>query len=213
MPFDALQKSISDEELACRAQQGCIDSLDRLLRKFQTPVLHFLRHRGFSADAEDLTQDTFLRAYENLHRYDRRWAFSTWLFTIARRTSLNHRRRIRPANDTQAVEAAHADSSAPLEELVVEESRRRLWDRAAGVLSEEQLTALWLHYVEEMPAPEIARVLERSWTSVKVMIFRARRRLLPLLGEFAGERWTQSGAKEKTRQGSPIVEKFEVPHV
>ena len=96
MNRDSREMPTSDEELACRAQQGCAESFEQLLRRFQTPVLHFLRHRGFFADAEDLTQETFLRAYENLHRYNRRWAFSTWLFTIARRTSLNHRRRRSP---------------------------------------------------------------------------------------------------------------------
>ena len=55
------------------------------------------------------------------------------------------------------VEAAVSASAAPLERMVADESRRRLWDRAAEVLSEEQSTALWLHYVEEMPAREIAR--------------------------------------------------------
>jgi len=224
----------SDEDLACRARQGCAASFEQLLRRFQTPVLHFLRRRGFSADAEDLTQETFLRAYQNLHRYNRRWAFSTWLFTIARRTSLNHRRRLRPTADARAVEAALSAAPAPLENLVAEETRRRLWDRVAGVLSEEQTTALWLYYVEDMPAREIARVLERSWASVKVMLFRARKRLLPLLGEFAGncadcrvgengtvpfdaafavecQRW--SGRQEETRQGCPIAIELEAPHV
>ena len=126
----------SDEELAWRARQGCAASFEQLLRRFQTPVLHFLRHRGFSADAEDLAQETFLRVYENLHRYNRRWAFSTWLFTIARRTSLNHRRRLRPTTDLRAVDAAQSAAPAPLEKMVVEESRRRLWRQAAGVLSE-----------------------------------------------------------------------------
>jgi RNA polymerase sigma-70 factor (ECF subfamily) len=177
----------SDEELACRARQGCAASFEQLLRRFQTPVLHFLRRRGFSADAEDLAQETFLRAYENLHLYNRRWAFSSWLFAIANRTGLNHRRRRRPATDPGAVEAALSSAPAPLENLVAQESRRRLWDRAADVLSEEQTTALWLYYVEDMPAREIGVVLGRSWASVKVMLFRARKRLLPLLGEFAGD--------------------------
>ena len=75
--------------------------------------------------------------------------------------------------------------------MVAEENRSRLWDRAAGVLSEEQTTALWLHYVEDMPARAIAQVLGRSWASVKVMLFRARKRLLPLLGEFDDERRRQ----------------------
>jgi RNA polymerase sigma-70 factor, ECF subfamily len=219
----------SNEELACRAQVGCIDSLDQLLRRFQTPVLHFLQRRGFSADAEDLTQETFLRAYENLHRYNRRWPFSTWLFTIARRTSLNHRRRLRPTADTRVVEAALATSPVPLETMIADESRRRLWDRADDVLSDDQATALWLHYVEDMPAREIARVLGRSWASVKVMLFRARKRLLPLLGEFAPRSAGVPPARE-TAMGSPspevagetpplrsrkrpIIVELEVPHV
>jgi RNA polymerase sigma-70 factor, ECF subfamily len=188
-------------------------SFELLLRRFQTPVLHFLRHRGFSADAEDLAQETFLRAYENLHQYNRRWAFSTWLFTIARRASLNHRRRLRPTTDARAVEAALSSAAGPLESLVAEEDRRRLWDRAAGVLSEEQTTALWLYYVEGMPARDIALVLERSWASVKVMLFRARKRLLPLLGEFADERRRRSSPREETRQGRPIAVNLEAPNV
>jgi RNA polymerase sigma-70 factor (ECF subfamily) len=175
---------ISDEELACRAQQGCTASFEQLLRRFQTPVLHFLRHRGLAADAEDLTQETFLRAYRNLHRYRRRWAFSAWLFTIARRTGLNSRRRQRPVADAAAVEAALSTAPEPLDVLLAAERRGRLWQLAAGVLAEEPMTALWLHYVEEMPLRGIALVLGRSPTSVKVMLFRARRKLLPLLDEF-----------------------------
>ena len=52
-----------------------------------------------------------------------------------------------------------------------------------AVLSDEQLCATWLFYVEEMPAPQIAEVLGRSWVSVKTILFRARRKLAPLLAE------------------------------
>jgi RNA polymerase sigma-70 factor, ECF subfamily len=219
MPSESVPNLIDDEELACRAQQGCMESLDQLLRRFQTPVLHFLRRRGFSADTEDLVQETLLRACENLHRYDRRWLFSTWLFTIARRTSINHRRRLRPTPDAKAVEAAFSSPPAPLENMIADENRRRIWDRAAEVLSEEQTTALWLHYVEHMPPREIARVLGRSWVAVNVMLFRARKKLLPLLGEFVGEgdhRQTRQLCKSQgdpRRQERPIVVKLEVPHV
>jgi RNA polymerase sigma-70 factor, ECF subfamily len=213
MPHNSPETLTSDEELACRARQGCALSFEHLLRRFQTPVLHFLQRRGFSADAEDLTQETFLRAYENLHQYNCRWPFATWLFTIAHRTGLNHRRRLRPTADTRVVEAALSAAPAPLENLVVAEDRRRLWDQAAGVLSEEQTTALWLHYVEDMPAREIARVLGRSWASVKVMLFRARKRLTPHLGEFADERRPRCKPPGETRHGRPIAVELEAPHV
>jgi RNA polymerase sigma-70 factor, ECF subfamily len=187
-----------------------MESFDQLMRRFQTPVLHFLRRRGFSVDAEDVTQETFLRVYENMPRYNRRWAFSSWLFTIARRTSLNYRRRCRPATDPGAVESASSPAAEPLDVMVAEENRSRLWDRAAGVLSEEQMTALWLHYVEDMPDRAIARVLGRSWASVKVMLFRARKRLLPLLGEFKEER--QSGDCPDFRISENGTVPFCVPH-
>ncbi|MEN6405031.1 MAG: sigma-70 family RNA polymerase sigma factor [Thermoguttaceae bacterium] len=177
----------TNEELACRAQQGCVASFEQLLRRFQTPVLHFLRRRGHAAEAEDIAQDTFLRAYENLHRYDPQWRFSTWLFTIARRTSLNAQRRKRPTTDPAAVDAAVSSDRSPLDVLVRSESRRRIWDIAAQLLSEEQWTVLWLHYVENMPLQEVARVVNRSRPSVKVAMFRARRKLAARL-----EEWKQS---------------------
>jgi RNA polymerase sigma-70 factor, ECF subfamily len=188
MTRDLAPKSPSDEELACRAQQGCVASFEQLLRRFQTPVLQFLRHRGSLADAEDLTQETFLRAFEKLHHYDRRWTFAAWLFTIARRTSINHGRRTRPVADGAAVAAAADTAPEPLETLVAAESRRRLWDIAAEVLAEESMTAIWLRYAEEMSLGEISKVLGRSPASVKIMLFRARRELMPYLGEFEANR-------------------------
>ncbi|NLF08518.1 MAG: sigma-70 family RNA polymerase sigma factor [Pirellulaceae bacterium] len=184
MSSEPVPTTASDEELACRAQRGCAESFDCLLRKYQAPVLHFLRHRGGNGDAEDLAQETFLRAYENLHRYAPRWSFSAWLFTIARRASINHHRRARPAVERSDVDSVASAGAEPLDAMVAAEGRRRLWDAAARVLDEEQTTALWLHYVEGMPARGIALVLGRSVGSVKVMMFRARKKLLPLLAEF-----------------------------
>lgn len=220
MTQDSREMPISDEELACRAQQGCADSLDQLLRRFQTPVLHFLQRWGSSVDAEDLTQETFLRAYENLHRYNSRWAFSTWLFTIARRTSINQHRRRGLATDPKAVDASLSAAPAPLDVMVAEEDRARLWDTAAAILSEEQTTALWLHYVEGMSAGAIAKVLGRSWASVKVMLYRARKRLSPRLAEFDGNRpnlrLSENGTvpfSTKLDAGRSLVVELEVPHV
>src|SRR5580704_14119723 len=128
----------SNEELATKAQVGCGASFEELLRRFQVPLLSFLRHVGPAADAEDVLQETFMRAYSRLHFYRSQWKFATWLFTIARRT-----------------------------------------------LSEDEVAALWLHYVDEMPVGEIAAVLDRSTVAVKTMMFRARKKLLPLVGELA----------------------------
>lgn len=171
---------LSDEELVSRAGRGCAESFDELMRRFQVPVLHFLRHRASPSDAEDLLQDTFVRVYENLHRYSPRWKFATWLFTIARRVSMNGRRKRRlPA--TADYGDAPANTRSPLENLMEKDDRRYLWEVARRVLSEPEQTALWLHYVEEMPLADIAIVLGRSSAAVKTAMFRARKRLLPHL--------------------------------
>jgi RNA polymerase sigma-70 factor (ECF subfamily) len=174
----------SDEELARRAGEGCAASFEQLVRRFQVPLLHFLRRQGAGGNAEDLLQETFLRAYVNLHRYRPRWRVATWLFTIARRLAINHHRRGRPEMALASWETAAADDDEPYQVLIEEETRQRLWHLAAQLLSADEWTALWLFYVEEMPAREIALVLGRSWVGVKTMLYRSRKRLLPLVSDW-----------------------------
>ena len=112
----------------------------------------------------------------------------------------------------QSIAAPSADAE-PLDALVAEESRRRLWDLASDVLSEEQTTALWLFYVEDMPVRGIARVLGRSRASVKIMLFRARRKLLPLVAELDEESRRRPTSHKETQRRRPHAAKMEVPYV
>jgi RNA polymerase sigma-70 factor (ECF subfamily) len=173
----------SDEDLAARAQIGCIQSFEELLRRFQSPLLHFLRNVGPAADAEDVLQETFLRAYTRLHFYRADWRFATWLYTIARRASINYHRRPHPNTDDDSIRAAASVADGPAEAATAADGRRYLWDAARRALGEDELSALWLHYVDEMPVSEIAAVLDRSRVAVKTMMFRARKKLLPLVGD------------------------------
>lgn len=201
----------SDEQLARRVQQGCAASFEELMARYQVPVLQFLRHRSGSRDAEDLLQETFVRAYVNLHRYRPRWRFATWLFTIARRVSINYRRRPSPVVDHEAIGLAESGGPTPLTAMVAEEDRRGLWKMAANVLGQEELTAVWLYYVEEMPTREIAAVLERSWVSVKTMLYRARRKLRPFLEQLESDGAPRSSGASAERQKARLA--VEMSHV
>ena len=76
----------------------------------------------------------------------------------------------------------------PAQVLAAKEDRQQLWQAAGRILGPSQRTALWLHYVEQMPAAQIGRVLGRSRAAVKTMLCRARRKLYPLLRERATPR-------------------------
>jgi RNA polymerase sigma-70 factor, ECF subfamily len=171
----------SNEDLAARAQRGCLPSFEELLRRFQVPLLHFLRRVGPEYDAEDVLQESFLRAYSRLNHYQPQWRFSTWLYTIARRTSINYHRRPQPAADHDLVRRVVSPVAGPAQLAATADDRRHLWSVVKRTLGEEAQTALWLHYVEELPIGEIAAVLDRSAVAVKTMMFRARKKLLPLV--------------------------------
>jgi RNA polymerase sigma-70 factor, ECF subfamily len=178
----------TDEQLVRRAGQGCAACFEALCRRYQVPLLDWFRFRGHGADGEDLLQETLVRVHRNLHRFDPRWRFSTWVFVIARRIAINHHQRFRVPVDSRAMEFAIARESPPDEQMAAGDHRQSLWDVARRLLTDEEATALWLHYVEELPTREIALVLDRSRTSVKTMMCRARKKLRPSLESFRVDR-------------------------
>ncbi len=172
---------LSDAQLAERAGNGSLPAFAELVARFEKRLYNFLRRRvGNDEDAEDLTQESFLRAWRHVSSYDARWAFSTWLFTIGGRLATNHHRTAArrprggagPALDDTAGEVA--DPAAIASRV---EQHANIWWTAERVLSAEQQSALWLRYAEQMQIREVARVLGRSGVSVRVMLHRARQTL------------------------------------
>jgi RNA polymerase sigma-70 factor (ECF subfamily) len=170
----------SDEDLARDARAGSVASFDELARRVQGPLVAFLVRRFPSRrDAEDVAQETLVRAWRGLPSYRDGMPVRTWMFTIAYRLAVS---RGRGEVSTVAMPDAMGDwRDGPAEAAARRERGERVWAAARAVLSEEQVSALWLFYVEELPAGEVARVLGRSWVSVKTMLHRARRKLEPHL--------------------------------
>lgn len=160
---------LTSEELAWQARRGCQASFAELVRRFAPRLQAFLCRRTRDRhEAEDLVQDTFLRAYENLARYDNAWRFSTWLFTIASRAAVSRGRRKRVEPPCGDLHALPCDETAEKREL-----SENLWAIAAQ-LPEGQRRCLRLRYAEEMSVKEIARVMGKSQVCVKVLLYRAR---------------------------------------
>ena len=166
--------AISAEELAVRARAGSRASFDELVVRYRPRLVAFLARRlPDAADAEDAAQETFLRAYDHLVDYDPARPFSTWLFAIGKNVAANQaiartRRDARDRDGARPEAAAIADGAGPGD----------LWQRAAAILSPAAYRMLWLRYAQGLTVREIAAELDRSSVAIKVMLFRARRRLL-----------------------------------
>ncbi len=168
----------TDEELARAAQGGETSAFESLVSRFEAPLHAFLRVRtGNAAEAEELAQDAFLRAWEKLDAYDSRWRFSTWLFTLARNLAVS-RARIRKARSIGDEELGRLSAgSDPARLAEARDEHENVWNTATRVLSREQRSALWLRYGEDLSIEEVADVLGRNRVTVRVILFRAREAL------------------------------------
>jgi len=169
----AKSQADTDEELAGQAQAGSLSSFEELVYRYEARIYRFVANSCRNdSDAQDVTQQTFVSAHLNIRQFDVARSFATWLFTIARRKCIDRHRVNRPAAEERTVELMEADDPSTL--LARREAGEDLWKLARGRLPGLQFQALWLRYAEDMGIEEIARVLRKTQTHVKVLLFRAR---------------------------------------
>jgi RNA polymerase sigma factor (sigma-70 family) len=162
--------------LADASRAGDQEAFSELVRRLAPGLHRYLVATGTAAsDADDLVQEAFIRAHRALADFDRRYAFTTWLYTIAHRLRLNRRARV----DRQVALGAIPEPAAPEADAArfEEAPATPLWDLARALLPERQMHALWLRYGEDMDIGAIARVLGTNALNIRVMLHRARARL------------------------------------
>jgi len=163
----------SDADLARAAQDGSLASFEQLVYRYEGRMFSFLyQYCRNEADAADLTQEILVTAYTKLARYNPEQSFATWLFTIGRRKLIDHFRSRRPVEADAAPEGLDEEDPALL--LARREDQQELWRLARSVLTDIQFQTVWLKYAEELSVAQIALVLRRTQTHVKVILFRAR---------------------------------------
>lgn len=172
---------VDDAILVQAAQSGDVTAFEEIVRRHQAAVYRVgLRMLGSRADAEDVTQDTFVRAWRGLGRFRAHNALSTWLYRIVTRRCLDTIAARRP---TEQLEAASADPNARDPATVVEEHARvEAILRAVTELPADQRAALVLREFEGLAYTELAEVLGISIASVKGRLHRARLTIVRTLG-------------------------------
>lgn len=170
-----------ERELIARARRGDADAVAALIEAFQGPLLAFmLRMSGRRDVAEDVVQEAFVRVLRNLDRFDDRYRFSTWLFTIAKRLHVNAMQKHRPAYDTEAVGRREGPSSEPghgsARRETIDNARAAI-DEALECLSERQREIVVLFHQLDWSIQEISDHLVMPEGTVKSHLHRARARM------------------------------------
>lgn len=182
----------NDSDLVVRARAGDSNAFEELVSKYQHRIYNVCyRMRHNHADALDLTQTTFMKAFEALPRFQIQARFYTWLYRIAVNTTLSHRRsearrptlslvRTDESDGRDFEPAARNDEADPARDAEQAELRERLED-ALGRLDGEFRAAVVLRDVEGLDYAEIAEILEVPVGTVKSRIFRGRTMLREML--------------------------------
>src|SRR5574338_276182 len=183
-----------------QAQHGSDDAFTRIVETYQTPVYNLCyRMLGEEEAAEDAAQETFLRVFQHLNRYDTKRPFATWLLSIAAHYCIDRLRRRRlaifsmdEADESEAgFELPDPSSPDPEAESIKKEDR----DRLHGVLRTLDATdraAIVMRYWHDFSEAEIAEALNLSVSAVKSRLHRARRAM-------AGQ-WQGGTSKARTQR-------------
>jgi RNA polymerase sigma-70 factor (ECF subfamily) len=186
-----------DQLLVERVQKGDKTAFDVLVKKYQHKIISLIsRYVSDHAEAMDVAQEAFIKAYNALGRFRGDSAFYTWMYRIAINTAKNHlvaQGRRPPLSDIDASDAEQyafdsrlKESGSPEHELLREEIQHTI-QHAIEALPEDLKTAITLRELEGMSYEEIAQAMDCPIGTVRSRIFRAREaideRLRPLLDQ------------------------------
>ncbi|HKQ20061.1 MAG TPA: sigma-70 family RNA polymerase sigma factor [Candidatus Eisenbacteria bacterium] len=171
----------SDEELVQKAQQDDERAFGNLVERYETKVyslaMKMLRN---PEDAEDVLQDTFLRAYRGIKSFQGNSTFSTWIYRITANSALMRLRKkqlptvsIDDADERETPINIADWSPGPVEQLLTKETQKAM-DEAIEALPPEFKQVFILRDVEELSNAEVAEILDLSVAAVKSRLHRAR---------------------------------------
>jgi RNA polymerase sigma-70 factor (ECF subfamily) len=185
-----------DRKDTARLRKGDLTGLDGLMGRHSNRLFRHLRRLlGDETVAEDVFQQTWVRAVERIRRYDASRPFAPWLLTVGRNLALDHLRRYRPESLDEGPEPpAPADGPGaigdPLAQLAARERRQRLGIAFEG-LGPLDREVLGLRFEGELSLKEISSLVAAPLPTVKARLYRALTRLRErLLVQGPKEEWT-----------------------
>jgi RNA polymerase sigma-70 factor (ECF subfamily) len=189
--LDKPDEKTTDEDLMGKVRLGNKHAFEVLIHRHQRPVLNFtFRFMGDPTEAEDLTQEVFLRVWKSAGAYRPDAKFTTWLYRIATNLCINKQRAIRirrlfaqshPQEERQGFKDAFiigkgAELLIPKDRLIDSEQSFQL-SNALNELPTSQRLAIVFKIYDDMSYQEIAQIMDRSISAVDSLLIRAKKNL------------------------------------
>lgn len=180
-----------EEALVRRSKHRDLEAFGRLVDAYQARVLGFVKRMVRSQEeAEDVAQETFVKAFTNIHRFDGRASFNTWLFKIAANLCIDRARKrerrpeLQPLDAINMEDAKLQDNRWDPQVCAVASEMELTIEQAISELSDKLRAVLLLHDLEGLSYDEIAEVMKLPVGTVKSRLFLARARLQSALSQF-----------------------------
>jgi len=133
-------------------------------------------------DAEDITQDAFVKAFHNLHTFRTDSKFSTWFFRIVYNTAITHTRSSFYSSEyADSTELSGESNDFDILGKIEEEEKKNILEKALGKIPKDSALILTLFYLNESPIKEVVKITGLSESNVKVKLHRARKQLYEVL--------------------------------
>ena len=181
----------NEKELITRFKKGDSEAFAYLMQRYAEQVyalvVRIIQHRE---DAEELTQDIFIKAYEQMESFSGRSSFATWLYRIAYNSAVSHTRRRRPSHftiDEGRLSAVSDEDIEQMEENISDANIDALM-HAIEQLDAEERALVTLFYYEQRSITECAEIIHQSENNTKVRLHRIRKKLYVIITHSRDER-------------------------
>jgi len=176
----------TEAEIVIRVLKGDRQAYALLVDEYKNPIYNLAyRMTNNLHDAEDLAQETFIRAYQNLSRYDQNRIFFTWLYTIGINLIRNHLkkndRRSEPLTDAHIASASRAREKQTTEENIPAEEKMLQLEKSLQKLPVDLREAIVLKYYQGLTFEEVSVITGDSQSAVKMRVYRGLEKLKKML--------------------------------
>lgn len=175
----------NDQHYINKVKEGDTNSFAILVDNYKDMVfslaLKIMRNRE---EAEEVSQDTFIKAFRSLHSFKGDSKFSTWLYKITYNNCMDRTKRISRSYNAQTIDTVvenKIESSESILDSIERKERAKLIEQCLEELPEEERLILWMFYYQELNLKEIIDVTSYTQANLKVKLHRARKKLLNIV--------------------------------